>query len=153
MQYPKDTLQITYPINAHMHYPCQGNANALNHFIVLQYPSRPNCNYFISFFFICAIPYGHIDNIISNLMHTSITLIKVMQMHYIILLLCNTHAQNNLFHLIWFKKNNYWIILVLCNTLMLRLYFISSNWRMQYLMDTLTTSCPTIFTSTLPLLK
>jgi hypothetical protein len=49
MQYPKDTLEITYPTNAHMHYPHQGNANALDHFIVLQYPNRPNCNYFISF--------------------------------------------------------------------------------------------------------
>jgi len=49
MQYPKDMLEITYPTNAHMHYPHQANANALNHFIVLQYPSRPSCNYFISF--------------------------------------------------------------------------------------------------------
>ncbi len=32
-----------------MHYPHQGNANALDHFIILQYPSRPSCNYFISF--------------------------------------------------------------------------------------------------------
>ncbi len=32
MQYPKDTLEITYPTKAHMHYPHQGNANALDHF-------------------------------------------------------------------------------------------------------------------------
>jgi hypothetical protein len=49
MHDPKDTLEITYPTNAHMHYPHQGNANALDHFIFLQYPSRPNHNYFISF--------------------------------------------------------------------------------------------------------
>jgi len=51
-----------------------------------------------------AIPYGHIDNIIPNPINTCITLIKVMQMHKIILLLCNTHAQDNIFHLIWFKN-------------------------------------------------
>jgi hypothetical protein len=50
MQYPKETLEITYPTIAHMHYLHQGNANALNHFIVLQYPSRPSYNYFILFF-------------------------------------------------------------------------------------------------------
>jgi hypothetical protein len=49
MQYPKDILEITYPTNAHMHYPHQGNANARDHFIVLQCPTRPSCNYFISF--------------------------------------------------------------------------------------------------------
>jgi hypothetical protein len=49
--------------------------------------------------------YGHIDNIIFNPIHTCITLIKVMQMHWIILLLCNTHAQDNMFHLIWFKNS------------------------------------------------
>jgi hypothetical protein len=62
--------------NAHIHYPHKGNANALGHFIVLQYPSRPSCIYFI-----CAIPYGHIDNIISNPIHTCIAFIKMMQMY------------------------------------------------------------------------
>jgi len=34
-----------------MHYPHHQstNANALDHFIVLQYPSKFSCNYFISF--------------------------------------------------------------------------------------------------------
>jgi hypothetical protein len=49
MQYPKDSLEITYPINAHMHYLHQGNENAQDHFIVLQYPNKLGCNYFISF--------------------------------------------------------------------------------------------------------
>jgi len=49
MQHPKDTLEITYPTIAHMHYPRQGNANVLDHFIVWQYPSRPSYNYLISF--------------------------------------------------------------------------------------------------------
>jgi len=91
--------------------------------------------------------YRHIDNIIFTPIHKCITLIKVMQMHYIILLLCNTHAQDNIFHLTWFKNA---IILVLCNTLMPRLYFISSNWTIQYLMDTLIISYPTQFTHALP---
>jgi L-ascorbate metabolism protein UlaG (beta-lactamase superfamily) len=35
MQNPKYTLEITYPTITHMHYLHQGNANALDHFIVL----------------------------------------------------------------------------------------------------------------------
>jgi hypothetical protein len=48
--------------------------------------------------------YGHIDNIIFNPIHTCITLIKLMQIHWTLFLLCNTHAQDNIFHLIWFKN-------------------------------------------------
>jgi hypothetical protein len=42
--------------------------------------------------------------IISNPTHTCITLIKLMQMHWIILLLCNIHAQDNIFHFILYKN-------------------------------------------------
>jgi hypothetical protein len=47
-----------------MHYPHESNANPLDNFIVLQYPSTHSCNYFISFTSFVQIPYGHIDNII-----------------------------------------------------------------------------------------
>jgi hypothetical protein len=64
-----------------MHYLHQSNANALDHFIVLLYPSKHSYNYFISFTSFVQITYGNIDNIVSNPIHTCITLIKVMQMH------------------------------------------------------------------------
>jgi hypothetical protein len=131
-----------------------------------------------------------------------ITLIKITQMHWIILLFCNTlrlscnylilsisfvqylwthwlyniqpnshmhylhqnnanalfccyvntHAQDNIFHFIWFKNAN-WIILVLCNTLRLSCnYFISFTSSMQYYMDT-TISYLIQFTHALPSLR
>jgi hypothetical protein len=131
-----------------MHYPHQSNANAPDHFIVLQYPSRHSCNYFISFTSFMQITYGNIDNIISSPIHTYITLIKVMQMHWIILLLCNTHAQDNIFHLIWFKNaitQLSWTYAILSC-----LGYISYHWKMQYPIHTLIISYPTIFTFTLP---
>ncbi len=85
-----------------MHYPHQNNVNAMDHFIVLQYPIKPSSNYFISF--ISSVQYPMDTLIISNPTHTCITLIKLMQMHWIILLLCNIHAQDNIFHFIWFKN-------------------------------------------------
>jgi hypothetical protein len=133
-----------------MHYPHQSNANAPDHFIVLQYPSRHSCNYFISFTSFMQITYGNIDNIISSPIHTYITLIKVMQMHWIILVVMQYSCPRWYIspHLI--QKCNYSIILDLCNTLMPRLYFISYNWKMQYPIHTLIISYPTIFTFTLP---
>jgi hypothetical protein len=82
-----------------VHYPHQNNVNAMDHFIVLQYPIKPNCNYFIS-----SVQYPMDTLIISNPTHTCITLVKLMQMHWIILLLCNIHAQDNIFHFILYKN-------------------------------------------------
>jgi hypothetical protein len=61
------------------------------HLIILLFlPLKFSCNKFYFIYFIRAIPYGHINNIIYNPIHTCITLIKLMQMQWIILLLCNT---------------------------------------------------------------
>jgi hypothetical protein len=89
-------LEITYPMqpNAHMHYLHQGNANALNHFYCF------------------AIPLGLVVTILSHLFHPFNTLYNIQpnsHMHYLhqgnanairYLLLCNIHAQYNIFHFI-----------------------------------------------------
>jgi hypothetical protein len=134
----------------------EGNINALYHFIVLQYSNRFNCNYFISF----NSSVGYVDNIISNPIHTCITFIKVMQMHCIILLLCNIHAQDNIFHLIWFLNaitRLFWsyaipyghIDHIISNPIHTCITFIKL---MQYPNDRIQISYRTIFTSTWPLL-
>jgi hypothetical protein len=66
-----------------------------------------------------------------------------MQMQWIILLLCNSHAQDNIFHLILFKNaitRLFWFYAIPSCLGYISYYLIE---QLQYPMDTLTISYPT----------
>jgi len=65
----------------------------------------PSLNFFtIIRFQIFPIPLAQLAKNIYKLINHHIAFIWVMQTHWMILLKCNTHAQDNIFHHIWFKN-------------------------------------------------
>jgi len=137
----------------------------------------PSLNFFtIIRFQIFPIPLAQLAKNIYKLINHHIAFIWVMQTHWMILLKCNTHAQDNIFHHIWFKNaitKLFWSYAIpsclgyisyhlseRCNTMWTHWpYHIQLSYTcitfikvMQYPKDKIQISYPTIFTSTLPLL-